>query len=255
MYFGLALNVLLLKVDYCALKVELFIPCFIDQLRPQIAFDMIRVLERVGVDVMYNPKQTCCGQPAYNAGYWDEAKIVGQKFIREFDGDHYIITPSASCCGMVRNGFTHLFHNSALHNECKAVQKNIYELSEFLVDVMKIEDVGASFDAKATYHDACSALRECNIISQPRKLLNQVKGLELVELKDNTVCCGFGGTFAVKFESISVAMGEQKINNAMDTGAKYLISTDYSCLLHLEAYAKKQGRDIQCLHIAEVLAK
>ena len=173
------------------MKVELFIPCFIDQLKPGIAFDMIKVLERIGVDVAYNPKQTCCGQPAYNVGYWDEAKVVGQKFIREFDGDKYIVTPSASCCGMIRNGFTQLFHNSALHNECKSAQKNVIEFSEFLVDVMKIEDVGATFEGKATYHDSCSALRECNIITQPRKLLQHVKGLELVELKDNTVCCGF----------------------------------------------------------------
>lgn len=237
------------------LKVELFIPCFIDQLKPSIAFDMIKVLERAGVEVMYNSKQTCCGQPAYNAGYWEEAKVVGQKFIKEFSGEQYIVTPSASCSGMVRNGFSHLFHNSALHNECRNVQKNVVELSEFLVDILKIEDVGATFEAKATYHDSCSALRECNIHSQPRKLLSHVKGLELVELKDNTVCCGFGGTFAVKYEPISVAMGEQKINNAMDTGAEVLISTDYSCLLHLEAYAKKQHREIQCLHIAEILAK
>ncbi len=215
---------------------------------------MIKILERVGVEVSYNPNQTCCGQPAYNAGYWDEAKTVGEKFIKEFDGESYIVSPSASCAGMVRNGYNHLFHNTALHNECKNVQKNIYELSEFLIDVLKIEDVGATFNGKATYHDSCSALRECNILSQPRKLLSNVRGLELVELKDNTVCCGFGGTFAVKYESISVAMGEQKINNAMETGAELLISTDYSCLLHLESYAKKQGLPIQCMHLAEVLA-
>lgn len=236
------------------LKVQLFIPCFIDQLKPSIAFDMIKVLERVGVEVSYNPNQTCCGQPGYNAGYWDEAKIVGQKFIKEFEGDNYIVTPSASCTGMIRNGYTHLFHNTVSHNECKNVQKNVYELSEFLIDILKIEDVGATFNGKATYHDSCSALRECNIVSQPRKLLSKVKGLELVELKDSSVCCGFGGTFAVKFEPISVAMGEQKINNAVDTGAEVLISADYSCLLHLEAYAKKHGTAIQCLHLAEVLA-
>ena len=211
---------------------------------------MIKILERVGVEVSYNPNQTCCGKPAYNAGYWDEAKTVGEKFIKEFDGESYIVSPSASCAGMVRNGYNHLFHNTALHNECKNVQKNIYELSEFLIDVLKIEDVGATFNGKATYHDSCSALRECNILSQPRKLLSNVRGLELVELKDNTVCCGFGGTFAVKYES----MGEQKINNAMETGAELLISTDYSCLLHLESYAKKQGLPIQCMHLAEVLA-
>lgn len=246
---------LLLGIVYLlTLKVQLFIPCFIDQLKPSIAFDMIKVLERVGVEVDYNPNQTCCGQPGYNAGYWDEAKSVGQKFLKEFDGENYIVTPSASCTGMVRSGYSHLFHNTASHNACRNVQKNIFELSEFLIDVLKIDDVGATFKTKATYHDSCSALRECNIHSQPRQLLSKVKGLELVELKDNTVCCGFGGTFAVKFEPISVAMGEQKINNAVDTGAEILISSDYSCLLHLEAYAKKHNSPIQCMHIAEVLA-
>lgn len=215
---------------------------------------MVKVLEKLGCTVSYNTNQTCCGQPAYNAGFQDEARAVAAKFIKDFAGTDYIVSPSASCTGFVRNYYSTLFDNSSVHNEVKGMQKRLFEFSEFLTEVLKVENVGAKLEGKATYHDSCAALRECKIKTGPRKLLSQVKGLELVEMKDNETCCGFGGTFAVKYETISVAMADQKVNNAVATGAQYLISTDLSCLMHLDGYIKKKGYNLRTLHMADVLA-
>lgn len=234
--------------------VDIFIPCFIDQLYPQTAFNMVKVLEKAGCVVHYNPEQTCCGQPAFNAGYWDECKSVAEKFVKEFQNDRYIVSPSASCVGMVKNYYPEMFHNSVLHNECKQVQRNIYELSDFLVNVLKKTEFGAKFEGTATYHDACSALREVRIKKEPRELLSKVEGLQLIEMDDTETCCGFGGTFSVKFEPIAVGMAEQKCANALATGAEYMISTDLSCLLHLDGYLKQQKKDLKVLHLADVLA-
>ncbi len=234
--------------------VDIFIPCFIDQIYPDVANNMVKVLEKVGCDVHYNIEQTCCGQPAFNGGFWDDCKEVGTKFIKDFSNDRYIVSPSASCVGMVRNYYGELFHNSALHNEYKQVQKNIYELSDFLVNVMHVTDLGAKLDGVATYHDSCAALRELKIKSEPRILLSKVKGLELREMKDTETCCGFGGTFSVKYESIAVAMADNKVENALATESEIIISTDQSCLMHLEGYIKKQGKPLKIMHLADVLA-
>ncbi|MFT3823462.1 MAG: (Fe-S)-binding protein [Chitinophagaceae bacterium] len=236
------------------MTVQLFIPCFIDQLYPQTAFNMVKVLEKAGCTVEYNANQTCCGQPAFNAGFRDEAREVCTKFIKDFKGSDYIVAPSASCVGFVRNYYTTLFDNSSLHNTVKDLGKRIYEFSDFLVNVLKIENVGASFNAKATYHDSCAGLRECKIKEEPRRLLSNVKGLELVEMNDVETCCGFGGTFAVKFEAISTGMADQKVNNARNTGASCIISTDMSCLMHLDGYIRNKGLPLQTMHIADVLA-
>lgn len=236
------------------MKVQLFIPCFIDQLYPETAFSMVKVLEKATCEVEYNPKQTCCGQPAFNAGFWDEARDVASKFIKDFEGTDYIVAPSASCVGFVKNYYGKLFENSASHNKVKEIGSRIFEFSAFLTDVLKITNYGAMLKAKATYHDSCAALRECKIKEGPRKLLKNVKGLELVEMMDNETCCGFGGTFAVKFEAISVAMADQKVNHALATGAEYIISTDSSCLLHIDGYIKGKNLPIKTMHLADVLA-
>jgi L-lactate dehydrogenase complex protein LldE len=236
------------------MNVQLFIPCFVDQLFPDTAFNMVKVLEKLGCKIKYNTNQTCCGQPAFNAGFWDDAKSVCSKFLKDFSGTEYIVAPSASCVGFVRNYYGRLFENSSAHKDVKEIQKRVFEFSEFLVNVLKKEDVGASLHGKATYHDSCSGLRECRIKAEPRKLLQHVKGLELTEMNDVETCCGFGGTFAVKFEPISVAMGDQKVNNAFDTGAKYLISTDMSCLMHIDGVIKNKGLQLESMHIADVLA-
>nr|WP_294903072.1 (Fe-S)-binding protein [uncultured Lacibacter sp.] len=236
------------------MNVQLFIPCFVDQLYPQTAFNMVKVLEKLGCAVSYNANQTCCGQPAFNAGFQQECKDVASKFLKDFAGADYIVAPSASCSGFVRNYYGKIFDNSSVHNEVKDMGKRLYEFSEFLTDVLKVENVGAKLEGKATYHDSCAALRECKIKEGPRKLLANVGGLELVEMNDVETCCGFGGTFAVKFEPISVAMADQKVNNALATGAQYMISTDLSCLMHLEGYIKQKGHNLRTLHLADVLA-
>jgi L-lactate dehydrogenase complex protein LldE len=215
---------------------------------------MVKVLEKAGCTVSYNASQTCCGQPAFNAGFWDDAKAVCTKFIKDFSGSDYIVAPSASCVGFVRNYYGKLFENSSAHNDVKDLGNRIFEFSEFMLDILKVEDVGAVLNGKATYHDSCAGLRECKIKEEPRKLLSHVKGLTITEMNDVETCCGFGGTFAVKFEAISVAMGEQKVENALATGADYLISTDHSCLMHLQGYIKQKGYKLQTLHLADVLA-
>jgi L-lactate dehydrogenase complex protein LldE len=227
-----------------AITADIFIPCFVDQLYPATAMHMVKILERVGVTVNYNPDQTCCGQPAYT----DFAAPTSNE-------TRYIVSPSASCVGMVRNSFTQLFADTPQQSACRAVQGRTYELTEFLVDVLGITAIpGARLAGKYTYHDSCSALRECGIGPGPRQLLDGVVGLERLEMTENTTCCGFGGTFAVKFEAISVAMAQQKVEHAIDTGADFIVSTDVSCLMHLESYIKKEKLPLKCLHVADVLA-
>lgn len=225
-----------------------------DQLYPQTAFSMVKVLEKAGCNVSYNTNQTCCGQPAFNAGFWDESRAVCTKFINDFKDADYIVAPSASCTGFVRNYYNKLFDNSSLHNDVQRLADNSYEFTEFMVKVLGIDNVGAVLNGKATYHDSCAGLRECKIKAEPRQLLQNVKGLEIIEMNDVETCCGFGGTFAVKFEPISIAMADQKVTNALATGAKYLISTDVSCLMHIDGFIKNKGYDLTTLHIADVLA-
>jgi len=235
------------------MKVELFVPCFVDQLYPETAFNTLRLLEKSGCVVSYNSKQTCCGQPAYNAGYWDEAKQVGTKFLSDFTENTYVVAPSASCVGMIKSGYNDLFTNTIVHNKCRSLQSNIWELSDFLVNVAKKDYFGAELEGKAVYHDSCSALRECKIKDEPRQLLSKVHGLEMIEMEDTDMCCGFGGTFAVKFDAISSAMAEQKVNHALAQNADYIISTDLSCLLHLQGYIDQNNIAIKTMHIADVL--
>ena len=236
------------------MKVQLFIPCFIDQLYPQVAFNTVKILEKAGCTVAYNTQQTCCGQPAFNAGFWGESKDVCTKFVQDFDGADYIVSPSASCAGFIRNNYGKLFENNAFQSPAKKVSSQIFELSEFLVKILGITDLGASFNGKATFHDSCAGLRECNIKAEPRALLQQVEGLELVEMNDTETCCGFGGSFAVKYDTISVAMADQKIDNAIATDAEYFISTDMSGLMHIDGRINHNGQQIKVIHLADILA-
>jgi L-lactate dehydrogenase complex protein LldE len=236
------------------MNVQIFIPCFVDQLYPQTAFNMVKVLEKAGCTISYNTNQTCCGQPALNAGFWEESKAVCSKFLNDFADAEYVVAPSASCVGFVRNYYSRLFANSSVHNDVQRLADRTFEFSEFMVKVLEIDNVGAMLQGKATYHDSCAGLRECKIKNEPRQLLSNVSGLEIVEMNDVETCCGFGGTFAVKFEAISIAMADQKVSNALATGAQYLISTDVSCLMHLDGYIKKNGYNLEAMHIADVLA-
>jgi L-lactate dehydrogenase complex protein LldE len=221
---------------------------------------MVRVLEAAGkVRVQYNAQQTCCGQVAYNAGFFDEACDVASKFLHDFDTAvmHYIVAPSASCVGMVCNGYDVLLKGKPeLQASHQRIKPRTYEFSQFLVQVLKVERIpGARYKGKVVFHDSCSGLRECKIFDEPRKLLSNVAGLELINLPDNEMCCGFGGTFAVKFEAISTGMAEQKIKHALDVGADTIVSTDPSCIMHLDAYAKKAGLPIKVIHLADLLAE
>ncbi len=236
------------------MKVDIFIPCFIDQVFPQTGMNMVKILEKLDIEVNYNPNQTCCGQMAFNSGFWDEAKDLGEKFLKDFPNDRPVVAPSASCVGYVRNNYEKLFFNTASHIKYNRLKKNIFELTDFLVNVLKVTDLGATFNHKVTYHDSCAALREYGIKNEPRELLKHVKGLELIEMKDTDVCCGFGGTFSVKHEAISTAMADQKVQNALETKAEYIISTDSSCLMHQEGFIKKHNKPIKVAHIADVLA-
>jgi L-lactate dehydrogenase complex protein LldE len=234
--------------------VDLFIPCFVDQFFPQTGMNMVKVLEKLGVDVHYNKNQTCCGQMAFNSGFWDDAKEMGEKFIRDFPNDRPIVGPSASCAGMVKNYYPWMFHNSGLHYEYKQLRRNFFEFTDFLVNFLRVESVGAKFPHVVTWHDSCAALREYGLKDEGRILLSKVEGLVLREMKNTQVCCGFGGTFSVKFEPVSAAMAEQKVKHAMDTGAEYIVSTDSSCLMHMQGYIDKHGLPIRTIHVIDVLA-
>ncbi len=233
--------------------VDIFIPCYIDQVYPETALNMVKVLERAGCGVNYNTDQTCCGLPAFHEGYRDHCKAVGEKLICEFQNDRYIVSPGASCVSMVKNYYPEMFHNSSLHNEFKLVQKYFYEFSDFLVNVLHVTDVGARLVGKAVFLDNCTALRECGIHESPRMLLSKVKGLKLLEMQDSETCCGWGSTFATQFEGIAVALAEKKLKQVSALGADYIISTDMGCLMHLEGFISKNKIPVKVMHIADVL--
>ncbi len=234
--------------------VDIFIPCFIDQVFPSTGMNMVKVLERAGADVFYNPGQTCCGQFAYKSGFRDEAKKLGEKMLRDFPNDRPVVGPSASCVSYVRNYFPRLFHNTGYHLEHKQLRKNIYEFTDFMVNVLKKEDVGAVFPHAVTVHDSCAAMREYGLRDEMRRLLGKVQGLEIREMAGADVCCGFGGDFSLKFETLSVALAEKKVRSAMETGAEYIVSTDSTCLMNLQGYIDKQGLPVKTIHLIDILA-
>lgn len=234
--------------------VDIFIPCFIDQLYPSTAFNMIKILEKVGCGVNYPVDQTCCGHSVFVQGDWDACKTAGEKFILELQNERYIVSPSASCTAMVKNYYPEMFHNSSLHNEYKSVQKKIYELSDFLVSVMNVTNVGAQLKSKAVFMDTCHSLRECAIQSQPRELLKNVKGLQLVDMENQDVCCGFGGHLNEKFGHIADSLAEDKVNAIVNSGAEIIIGIDMGCLIHVRKKLKEMHSSIQIMHLADVLA-
>ncbi len=237
------------------MDIQLFIPCFIDQLYPETAFNTIKVLEMAGCTVHYNPEQTCCGQPAYNSGYWDEAAKLAGKFLHDFGEDMPIVSPSASCTSFVMYHYPKILKNqSELLAKQAKIKTKIYELSDFLVNILKVEKLDVAFNHKVTFHDACSALREYGVEEEPRKLLRMVRGLELIEMPEVDTCCGFGGTFAVKNNAISTAMAEKKVMNALQTGAEFIVSTEASCLMNVNGYIAKNKLPIKGIHLADVLS-
>ena len=237
------------------MRVDVFIPCFIDQFYPDTAWNFVKVLKKAGCEVKYNPEQTCCGQPAFNSGYWNEARTVARKFIQDFDEAEIVVAPSASCTGFVRNYYHKLFVEDEVNlKKSTALKKRIFEFSDFMINKLQVSEFCAAFHHKVTFHDSCAGLREYGIKSEPRQLLEKVKGLELVEMENLETCCGFGGTFAAKFHHISSAMTEQKVENALKTGAEYIVSTEASCLMNMDAYIRKQNLPIKTIHLVDVLA-
>lgn len=235
--------------------ISLFIPCYVDQLQPQIGFAVAKVLKNLGHELVVPEDQTCCGQPAMNTGYEAEARKVARHFLKVFGDSEAIVVPSGSCAAMVRHFYLSLFQGEPEEETARRVAKKTWEFSEFLVDVLKVKDVGAKFPHKVTVHDGCHGLRELKINHQPRTLLRAVEGLELVEMREARGCCGFGGTFAVKFPKISSSMAQVKCVSAQETGARFLVSNDPSCMLQIQGYLDKQGMQMRCMHLAEVLQR
>ena len=235
--------------------VALFVPCFIDQLQPQVAIDTVKVLRRIGYTVAFPEDQTCCGQPAFNTGYWDVAKPCAERFLRIFANYDAIVCPSGSCTSMVKKHYLEILENSPLHQDAINIGQRVHELSQFLVRIANVTDVGASFAHSVTYHSSCHATRELGIHDEPIALLKQVRGLDLRPLPRADDCCGFGGTFSTKFAMISAGMGDTKAGYVEGTKAEYVTSLDTSCLLHLGGILDHTKRAAKPIHLASILAQ
>lgn len=236
-------------------RVSIFVTCIVDQLFPNAGMAMATVLEKLGFSVDFPEAQTCCGQPAFNSGYRDEARTVAEHTLKVLEGADYVVVPSGSCTSMLSHHYEELFSKGgALHDAAERLSPRIYEFSRFLTEVAQVEDVGARLETVATYHDSCHALRELKIKDGPRRLLANVRGLDLREMDAAEECCGFGGTFSVKFAGVSGGMARTKIDSILRTGATTVISIDSSCLMQLQGAISRAGLPIRTMHLAEVLA-
>ncbi len=236
---------------------DLYVTCIIDQLYPEVGVSVINVLRRLGVTVGFPKDQTCCGQPVYNSGFNKEARTLAKRVLEQFRDSEYVVVPSGSCAATLRVFYLELFsEESALLEEAKALAAKTYEFSEFLVDVLKVEDAsdcGATHQGTAVYHPSCHQMRELGVKTQPRKLLSSVPGLEEKELEGAEICCGFGGTFSVKFPHISEGMVGDKIANVQASGAETLVSCDMSCLMNMAGAMNRQESNIKVRHLAQIL--
>ncbi|MDH5750626.1 MAG: (Fe-S)-binding protein [Rhodospirillales bacterium] len=236
-------------------RVGLFVTCLVDLMRPRAGFAAVKLLEDAGCKVDVPRAQTCCGQPAYNNGDRADASAIARKVIETFEGFDYVVVPSGSCAGMIRVHYPDLLADDAkLSARARALGERTYELVSFLTDVLGVTDTGATFDGAVTYHDGCSGLRELGIREQPRRLLQSVRGLTLTEGAAADTCCGFGGTFSVKFPDISGAIVDAKADDVLATGAKTLLAGDLGCLLNIAGRLSRRGETVRARHIAEVLA-
>jgi L-lactate dehydrogenase complex protein LldE len=236
-------------------RVGLFVTCLVDLFRPSVGFAALKLLEDAGCTVEVPDAQTCCGQPAYNSGDRRDAVAIARNVIAAFERFDYVVVPSGSCAGMIRKHYAGLFAaEPEWRKRAQAVAAKTYELVSFLADVVGVTAVSARFDGSVTYHDSCSGLRELGIRAQPRRLLKTVAGLELRELPDADVCCGFGGTFCVKYPDISNAIVAEKTANIAATGAATLLAGDLGCLMNMAGKLKREGHATQSRHVAEVLA-
>ncbi len=237
------------------MRISLFVTCLADTVTPEAGTAVVILLERLGHTVEFKPQQTCCGQMHLNAGYRREAAELARRFVRVFDDDEVVVAPSASCVGTVREQYRSLAEGDpAFERRVDALMPRVVELSELLVDRLGLEDVGATFPRRVTYHPTCHSLRVLNVGDGPYRLLRAVRGLELVELPDAKECCGFGGTFAVKNAETSAAILADKVRNIVDTGAEVCAAADSSCLLHIGGALSRAGSGVRTAHLAEILA-
>ncbi|MGB7287724.1 MAG: (Fe-S)-binding protein [Salaquimonas sp.] len=236
-------------------RVGLFVTCLVDLFRPSVGFAAVKLLEEAGCEVFVPVSQTCCGQPAYNSGDKADTADIAKDVIKAFEEFDYIVAPSGSCAGMLSKHYPELFaNNKEWRDRSKKFGMKVFELVSFLTDVMKIETVEADVTAKITYHDSCAGLRELNIQSQPRKLLQSMPGVTLTEMKNSDVCCGFGGTFAVKYSDISNSIVTEKIGHIEKAEAELLLAGDMGCLMNMAGKLRRQGAKTEVRHVAEVLA-
>jgi L-lactate dehydrogenase complex protein LldE len=242
------------------MRVGLFVTCLVDMMRPEIGFSTLKLLEAAGCEIVVPESQTCCGQPAYNSGDRKTARDLAEKFVNEFEEFDYVVIPSGSCGGMVLAHYADLFSDdAALRTRMERLAPRVYELTDFLHTVVKLDRLPArmdgSFQGKITYHDSCCGLRELGVQAQPRALLAKVPGVALTEMKDNRTCCGFGGTFSIKQGNISGAMVDEKCANIHDSGADAVVLGDLGCMLNIEGRLRRTGDDkTRVLHVAQVLA-
>jgi len=238
------------------MRVGLFVTCLVDVMRPSIGFAAIRLLEKGGAEVYVPPQQTCCGQPGYNSGDRVGAKALAAKVVAEFEGCDYLVAPSGSCSGMIKTHYADLFRDDpALLRRAAALAAKTYELTGFLVDVLKLDAVPGSLSATITYHDSCAGLREMGVKRQPRELLAKVAGLKLAEITGCETCCGFGGTFALKYGEISTRLADNKCQDIAASGADAVVLGDLGCMLNIEGRLRRRGdAKTRVLHVAEVLA-
>jgi L-lactate dehydrogenase complex protein LldE len=236
-------------------QVTLFVQCLVDALQPQVGEAMLTVLRHLGLTVAYPENQTCCGQPAFNSGYRDEAKAAARRFIRIFETARVVVCPSGSCVHMVRHHYPLLFAADAkwLARAQRLVEKT-YEFSEFLVDKLGVDNVGAGYRGRITYHDSCHLSRGLGIREQPRRLLRKVRGAEFVEMNESDRCCGFGGSFSVKYPDISAAMLRDKVGTIIDSGADTVVGCDAGCLINIQGMLSRRNLPVRTMHIAELLA-
>jgi L-lactate dehydrogenase complex protein LldE len=236
------------------MRVSLFVTCLADMMYPQVGESVVRLLHRYGCEVDFPEGQTCCGQPAFNSGYQDEAREVARNMIRAFEHSDYVVSPSGSCTGMIHHYYPYLFEAEP-EWKAKAEQlvEKTYEFSQFLVQVLGVKDLEARFGEKVTYHPSCHAMRLLGVKEEPMELIRNVKELEFVELSHKEDCCGFGGTFAVKMADMSEAMVCEKVKHVMETDATVLVGTDMGCLMNINGRLNKEGKSIRVMHIAELL--
>ncbi|HVL08029.1 MAG TPA: (Fe-S)-binding protein [Burkholderiaceae bacterium] len=238
------------------MRVGLFVTCLIDLMRPDIGFSVVKLLEHAGCDVMVPQAQTCCGQPGYNSGDRAAARDLAEKVLREFEQFDYVVVPSGSCGGMIRHHYDDLFRDDPeLHGRYARLQPKVYELTDFLVNIVRLENLPSQFSGHITYHDSCSGLRELGVKAQPRALLAQLPGVTVTEMPDCEACCGFGGTFSLKYGDISTAIVDEKCASIAGSGADAVVLGDVGCMLNIEGRLRRTGNEhTRVLHVAQVLA-